>query len=271
MAAYEGPNFDAENHFYEAHDAFTRHVPEKMQSRCVQWITLERNARQYQLVGGRLDPDMTNANPTFDPISKPGVLRELFRGNPEGKTGRELMRSSLEPLRPEDMDPEARLAVMDEQGLDGAWLFPTQAVLLEEQIKHDVTASCVMFDAFNRWLAEFCAELPGRRAGVGIVPPHDIDLIIDVVGDHLLFINITGYEVRNGQHASRDQGVGIHARLYRSFSHSGVRRASKCARICAGVAPMVSGCRASRRNRHASSSRPRRMSAGIREVDPVSQ
>jgi len=154
MAAYEGPIFDADNHFYEAHDAFTRHVPEKMQSRCVQWITVERNARQYQLVGGRLDADMTNANPTFDPISKPGVLRELFQGNPEGKTGRELMRSSLEPLRPEYMDPEARLAVMDEQGLDGAWLFPTQAVLLEEQIKHDVTASCVMFDAFNRWLAE---------------------------------------------------------------------------------------------------------------------
>ena len=28
---------------------------------------------------------------------------------------------------------------------------------------------------FNRWLADFCAELPGRRGGVGIVQPHDID------------------------------------------------------------------------------------------------
>jgi predicted TIM-barrel fold metal-dependent hydrolase len=32
--------------------------------------------------------------------------------------------------------------------------------------------------AFDRWLAEFCAELPGRRAGVGIVQPHDIDLAV---------------------------------------------------------------------------------------------
>jgi predicted TIM-barrel fold metal-dependent hydrolase len=152
--AYGGPIFDADNHFYEAHDAFTRHVPKKMQARCVQWITLERNGRQYQLVGGRLDAEGTNGNPTFDPISRPGVLRELFQGNPEGKTGMELIRSSLEPLRAEYMDRDARLAVMDEQGLDGAWLFPTQAVLLEEQIKHDVDAACVVFDAFNRWLAE---------------------------------------------------------------------------------------------------------------------
>jgi predicted TIM-barrel fold metal-dependent hydrolase len=106
------------------------------------------------VVGGRLDAAASNPNPTFDPISRPGVLRELYQGNPEGKTGLELMRSSLEPLRPEYMDREARLARMDEQGLAGAWLFPTQGVLYEEPMKHDVTASCVLFEAFNRWLDE---------------------------------------------------------------------------------------------------------------------
>jgi predicted TIM-barrel fold metal-dependent hydrolase len=36
---------------------------------------------------------------------------------------------------------------------------------------------------FNRWLADFCAQLPGRRAGVGIVQPHDIDAAVkDVYG-----------------------------------------------------------------------------------------
>lgn len=29
--------------------------------------------------------------------------------------------------------------------------------------------------AFNRWLADFCALLPKRRAGVAIVQPHDVD------------------------------------------------------------------------------------------------
>ncbi len=31
MAIYQGPIFDADNHYYEAHDAFTRHVPRRMQ------------------------------------------------------------------------------------------------------------------------------------------------------------------------------------------------------------------------------------------------
>jgi len=32
--------------------------------------------------------------------------------------------------------------------------------------------------AFNRWLADFCAALPGRRAGVALVQPHDIDTAV---------------------------------------------------------------------------------------------
>ena len=35
--------------------------------------------------------------------------------------------------------------------------------------------------AFNRWLADFCAELPGRRAGVAVVQPHDIETAVDEV------------------------------------------------------------------------------------------
>lgn len=37
--------------------------------------------------------------------------------------------------------------------------------------------------AFNRWLADFCAALPGRRAGVGIVQPHDIETAVRDVQD----------------------------------------------------------------------------------------
>jgi hypothetical protein len=44
MAIYQGPIFDADNHYYEAHDAFTRHVPRRMQSRCVEWVELAGGA-----------------------------------------------------------------------------------------------------------------------------------------------------------------------------------------------------------------------------------
>ena len=31
---------------------------------------------------------------------------------------------------------------------------------------------------FNRWLADFCNALPGRRAGVAVVQPHDVDTAV---------------------------------------------------------------------------------------------
>jgi len=150
MADYKGEIFDADNHFYEAHDAFTRHVPKRMRARCVEWIELE-GGRRYHVVGGKID---RSGNPTFDPISKPGVLQEYFRGNPRNLTSFELIRSSLEPMPPEYMDRDARVARMKEQGLSGAWLFPTLGVLYEEPLKKDVDALCTTFGAFNQWLDE---------------------------------------------------------------------------------------------------------------------
>ncbi len=142
--------FDADNHYNEAHDAFIRHVPPKMQPRCVEWIELE-NGRKYHVIGGKID---RGSNPSFDPISKPGVLREYFRGNPDNKTSYELIRSALEPMPPEYMDRDARIARMEAQGLDAAWLFPTQGVLYEEPLKKDLDALRTTFTAFNRWLDE---------------------------------------------------------------------------------------------------------------------
>ena len=34
--------FDCDNHYYEALDAFTRHVPREWQKRCVQWCDIEK-------------------------------------------------------------------------------------------------------------------------------------------------------------------------------------------------------------------------------------
>jgi predicted TIM-barrel fold metal-dependent hydrolase len=142
--------FDCDNHYYEAHDAFTRHVPAAMQPRCVQWTEID--GRKRHVIGGKVDYSV--GNPLFDPIAKPGVLYDYFKGNPSGKPAWDLMRGDLEPQPAAYRDPAARLAKMDEQGLEAIWLFPTLGVLYEERIKHDIEALCTMFTGFNRWLDE---------------------------------------------------------------------------------------------------------------------
>ena len=151
MDRFEGLLFDCDNHYYEAEDAFQRHVPRKMHKRGVQWIQMD-DGKRYHMVAGKLN--LAVGNPTFNPISKPGVLREYYRGNPEGKSFIELTRSALEPRPPEYMEREARLARVEEQGLEGAWLFPTAGVLYEQAMSHDIEALCAVTRGFNRWLDE---------------------------------------------------------------------------------------------------------------------
>jgi predicted TIM-barrel fold metal-dependent hydrolase len=141
--------FDCDNHYYEAQDTFTRHVPKAMQPRCVQWV--EMNGHKHHLVGGKLSRAVKN--PTWDPIAKPGAISDYLRGNPNKLMPKDLL-TEREPLPAEYMDRDARLAKLEQQGLEALWLFPTLGVLYEENLKHDTEAVKVQFRAFNRWLDE---------------------------------------------------------------------------------------------------------------------
>jgi predicted TIM-barrel fold metal-dependent hydrolase len=142
--------FDADNHYYEATDAFTRFMDPRMAKRAMQWADI--NGRQRLLVGGKVNKFIPN--PTFDPVAKPGSLDEYFRGrNPQSKSMRDLF-GDLEPIRPEYRDRDARLAIMDQQGIDGCFLFPTLGVGMEEALAHDPEALVAAFHAFNQWLDE---------------------------------------------------------------------------------------------------------------------
>jgi len=141
--------FDADNHYYEATDAFTRHLAPGLGRRVIEWATI--GGRQYQVIGGQVFRGV--ANPTFDPVAEPGCLAQYFRGNPDGSNPLELLKAR-NPIRPEYRDRDARLAVMDSQGLGRVWMFPTLGMIHEEPLRHDPEAVTMMFSAFNRWLEE---------------------------------------------------------------------------------------------------------------------
>ena len=141
--------FDCDNHYYESEDAFTRHVPEEMKARVVQWA--EVDGKKYHVVGGKLSKAVTN--PTWNPIAKPGALHKYFRGNPEGKNPMEYLKDR-EPLPAAYIDRDARLEIMESQNLESIWLFPTLGVLYEELLKDDLQAVVALMRGFNRWIEE---------------------------------------------------------------------------------------------------------------------
>ena len=104
--------FDFDNHYYESIDAFTRHQDPGLRGRGIRWAEID--GRRRLLVGGTVNSYV--ANPTFDPVSKPGALYDWYRGNPRREQITDAF-GELEPLRPEYQDREPRLRVMDQQGL----------------------------------------------------------------------------------------------------------------------------------------------------------
>jgi len=144
--------FDGDNHYYEATDAFTRHIEPEYRSRCMQWGEVDGKLRF--LVGGKVNRFIPN--PTFDPISKPGALDEYFRGrNPKGQGVGELF-GELDAMadHPEYRDRDARLKVMDAQHMEAAIFLPTLGVGMEQALREDVPALVAAFRAFNKWLDE---------------------------------------------------------------------------------------------------------------------
>jgi predicted TIM-barrel fold metal-dependent hydrolase len=141
--------FDADNHYYEALDAFTRHLDPKLGPRVVQWAEID--GRRYHVIGGRVSRAVTN--PTFDPVAAPGAMSEYFRGNASGKLPHEYL-ANRGAIHPEYRDRDERLRVMDAQGLEKVWMFPTLGMIYEELLTHDPEAVGLMFTAFNRWLEE---------------------------------------------------------------------------------------------------------------------
>ncbi|MCU1356999.1 MAG: putative TIM-barrel fold metal-dependent hydrolase [Acidimicrobiales bacterium] len=141
--------FDADNHYYEAVDAFSRHLDPCHATRVFEWARIGK--RSYPVLAGKVFRGVKNA--TFDPVAYPGILADYFRGNPNGDDPLELL-SRHEPIRPAYRDRDARLATMDAHGLDKVWLFPTLGMIYEDPLKHDPGAVKLLFTAFNRWLDE---------------------------------------------------------------------------------------------------------------------
>lgn len=139
--------FDFDNHYYESEDAFTRHLDKGMRRRAVRWAEID--GRRRLLVGGKLNSYI--ANPTFDPVAKPGSLYDWYRGNPKQQSIVQAF-GELEPIRPEYRDRDVRLKVMDDQRIAATLLFPTLGVGIEDALRDDPEAAVSAFRAFNQWL-----------------------------------------------------------------------------------------------------------------------
>ena len=89
-----------------------------------------------------------------------------------------------EQIHPAGHDPAARLEIQDQEGLAAEVIYPSVGMVLCNHPDAQYKKAC--FAAYNRWLAEFCAQQSGRRAGIGLIHLNDVD---DAIQDCGLVIN----------------------------------------------------------------------------------
>ncbi|WP_163757775.1 amidohydrolase family protein [Mycobacterium botniense] len=151
MANLSYKAIDVDNHYYEPLDAFTRHLDKKFKRRGVQMVSDGKHT--LAIIGDRVNRFIPN--PTFDPIIVPGCLDLLFRGAvPEGVDPASLMKVERLEKHPEYQNRDARITVMDTQGIEMVLMLPTFACGVEEALKRDIEATMASLHAFNLWLDE---------------------------------------------------------------------------------------------------------------------
>jgi len=143
--------FDADNHLYENRDALTQFLPAEY-----------AGVIKYVEVDGRtklaIRDQITNyiPNPTFAKVAVPGGAGfDVTKGGGgfgAGVTG--FGKLVAMPGIDAFFDPEPRLELMKEMGIDRTLLWPTLASAVEERLADDPDAACAVVHALNQWMHE---------------------------------------------------------------------------------------------------------------------
>ncbi len=136
--------FDADNHYWEASDAFTRYRSPEFAERGV--VVREVDGRMRYMVHGDLHPWIPGPGDA-NPRPQPGAFLDR-----SGRSIAEMLTSEDPKQHPEWFNRDARLPVMDAQGVEACFMFPSQGVCMEGPMQPDVEAILDIFRAFNRWL-----------------------------------------------------------------------------------------------------------------------
>jgi predicted TIM-barrel fold metal-dependent hydrolase len=171
---------DADEHYYEPDDAFTRYLPMSFidEGRALHIVRTPDRAEGRVFIG---DKKVTffGANPC-DSTGHPGALLEYFRSG--GGTGNALFfkgKMNADDL-PESRQRETRLAWLERENIEATLLFPTIAVGVEYELARDVPALTAGLTAFNRWLEDdWGYGGDGPLYGVPLLNLTDIEWAVD--------------------------------------------------------------------------------------------
>jgi predicted TIM-barrel fold metal-dependent hydrolase len=154
--SFDYPVISADSHITEPPDCYTAHIDPAYRDRAPHMITHETKG---------------------DLFIVPGMSRPIAMGlvAAAGKPAEELTTTGVmfEELHRSGWDPTYRLADQARDGVSAEIIYPTVGMVLCSHSDTDFKKAC--FDAYNRWIAGYCAEAPDRLLGCGQTALRSVD------------------------------------------------------------------------------------------------
>lgn len=165
---------DADGHFMEVHDTWTKHLDRAFWDRRFD-VVEDADGVTWTSVGERKLKTLGRVDPGTIKEEGKEAAKARKRGlSTQGRAhDQEQGPTYLESLQPGAWQPAARVAMLDEMGIDAQIIFPTVGLSMYKTLWKDVPAMCANYAAYNRWVAEFNSHAPDRLLGVGHVSFED--------------------------------------------------------------------------------------------------
>ena len=144
------PIISADSHITEPPDTYVDYIDPAYRDRAPQIVDQGDELGDVFVIDGMSSADLARRPP-----------------RPRGKPPDEIRRTGdrFEELHRGGWDPTARLADQDRDGVAAEVIYPTVGMVLCNHPDLDYKQAC--FEAYNRWIAEYCACAPDRLLGLG--------------------------------------------------------------------------------------------------------
>src|SRR5579862_9188817 len=156
--------FDAERHFTEPDDCWTRHLESTFADRAVHVVRAADGTGIWYFG----DRPLTRAREAIVDMMIPGSYGLMARRGASGPD--DSQPATMDAFLPEFTDVTTFLRVMDEQNVEAALVMAGEALNVPYDLRHDIDAAHANVRSFNRWLEEdwgYARE--GRVFGVPLV------------------------------------------------------------------------------------------------------
>ena len=158
------PTIDADGHIMEPTDLWENYLEPQYRDRALR-LKLDDDGVEYLEVNGKKSIGTYGSLAQFGGNGRPDF-------NAKATTPGQMTFAEATP--PGAVDPHERIKVMDADGIDVAFLYPSIGISWEQECD-DAKLAGAYCRAYNNWMFDFCAPYPNRLKPIAHIALHDVD------------------------------------------------------------------------------------------------